>query len=157
MLLSYGWLPIPTLPVFHFVPTTPPQKPWEHPPSSAEIRIVEELYAVGEGAPMIRQQVLGVRLGLDVAEQLEDMGIYDAATMTSVDARHFTCLAYKQLRKEEAEAEAAADLAREQLLRKEEADAANTGAEASDAGRFDENSPKVLSLLFLSHAGVLVF
>lgn len=109
-------------PEFQPVPTTPSQTPWEHPPSSAEIRIVEELYAVGEGAPIIRQQVLGVRLSLDVAEQLEDMGIYDASTMTSADVRRLTDFAQEQLRKEEASQATAAAAAAESEKAEEDAD-----------------------------------
>ncbi|CAM9286827.1 unnamed protein product, partial [Laminaria digitata] len=71
--------------------------PWKNPPTRAEVRIVEELYAIGEGAPAIRQQVLSVRLGLDVADQLEEMGIFDASTMTAEDARTLTNLATQQL------------------------------------------------------------
>lgn len=95
------------LPYLQPAPTPPPQTPWEHPLSSAEIRIVEELYAVGEGAPAIRQQVLSIRLGLDVAEQLEEMGIYDAGTMTPADRRQLIELVLEQLAKDEAEAAAA--------------------------------------------------
>lgn len=73
-----------------------PIQPWKNPPTRAEIRIVEELYAMGEGAPPIRQQVLGARLGLDVADQLEEMGIYDASNMTQEDARELTSKATEQ-------------------------------------------------------------
>lgn len=73
------------------------QKPWKNPPTRAEIRVIEELYAIGEGAPAIRQQVLNVRLTLDVADQLEDMGIYNASTMTQEDTRRLTELATEQL------------------------------------------------------------
>lgn len=66
------------------------KQPWKNPPTRAEVRIVEELYSIGEGAPAIRQQVLGARLGLDVADQLEEMGIFDASTMTQQDARELT-------------------------------------------------------------------
>lgn len=76
------------------------QKPWKNPPTRAEVRIVEELYAIGEGAPAIRQQVLSVRLRLDVADQLEEMGIFDASTMTAEDARTLTDLATQQLNAE---------------------------------------------------------
>lgn len=70
---------------------------WENPPSRGEIRIIEELFAVGQGAPLIRQHVLGVRLGLDVAEQLEDMGIYESSALTPSDTRKLSHLAHQQL------------------------------------------------------------
>lgn len=83
----------------------PPFQPvWKNPPSRAEIRIIEELYAVGDGAPAIRRQVLGARLGLDVADQLEEMGIYDASAMTLQDTRELLKLAGEQLAEEEKEA-----------------------------------------------------
>lgn len=41
--------------------------------------------------------MLGVRLGLDVADQLEEMGIFDASTMTAEDARKLTEMAEQQL------------------------------------------------------------
>ncbi|CAN0246322.1 unnamed protein product, partial [Ectocarpus sp. 12 AP-2014] len=79
---------------------------WQNPPSRAEVRIIEELYAVGDGAPPIRRQVLGARLGLDVADQLEEMGIYDASSMSLEDTRELIELATEQLESEEKEAAA---------------------------------------------------
>lgn len=93
------------------LPTAHPtasQPLWENPPSRAEVRIVEELYAVGDGAPPIRRQVLGARLGLDVADQLEEMGIYDASSMSVEDTRELIELATEQLESEEKEAVAVA-------------------------------------------------
>eukprot|EP00903_Cladosiphon_okamuranus_P018216 g16755.t1 len=77
-------------------------RPWKNPPTRAEIRIIEELYSVGEGAPAIRQQVLDARLGLDVADELEDMGIYDATEFTLEDIRILVGRATTQLEQEEA-------------------------------------------------------
>lgn len=82
---------------------TPSQPTWENPPTRAEMRIIEELYAFGDGAPAIRRQVLGARLGLDVADQLEEMGIYDASAMTLQDTRELLKLAAVQLEEEEKE------------------------------------------------------
>ncbi|CAM9095802.1 unnamed protein product, partial [Laminaria digitata] len=83
-------------------------QPWANPPTRAEIRIIQELYAFGEGAPIIRRQVLSVRLGLDVADQLEEMGIFDASAMTPEDTRKLTDLATVQLKQEQEEAASAA-------------------------------------------------
>lgn len=52
--------------------------------------------------------MLSVRLGLDVADQLEEMGIFDASTMTPEDARQLTNLATKQLAEEQANSISAA-------------------------------------------------
>lgn len=50
---------------------------------------------------------MSVRLGLDVADELEEMGIYDASTMTVEDTRLLIGRATTQLEEEEAaEAEA---------------------------------------------------
>lgn len=81
--------------------TTTPQTPLKHPLSSAEIRIVKKLYAIGEGAPMIRQQVLDCGLGLDVAEQLEKAEIYDATARG--DTGRLISLAVEKLREGKAE------------------------------------------------------
>lgn len=97
----FHWLCAQELSVVPSVPTTPPQTPLKHPLSSAEIRIVKVLYAVGEGAPMIRQQVLDCHLGLDVSEQLEEAEIYDATARG--DTGHLISLAVEKLREGKAE------------------------------------------------------
>lgn len=55
------------------------QNTFDNPPTVTEIRIIEELYAIGEGAPPIRAQVLAFRMSLDVADELETRRIYDAS------------------------------------------------------------------------------
>lgn len=50
--------------------------------------------------------MLGARLGLDVADQLEEMGIYDASSMSLEDTRELIELATEQLESEEKEAAA---------------------------------------------------
>eukprot|EP00903_Cladosiphon_okamuranus_P009929 g9426.t1 len=60
---------------------------FENPPTVTEIRIIEELYSIGEGAPAIRAQVLAFRMSLDVADELESRRIYDASEMTEADQR----------------------------------------------------------------------
>lgn len=51
--------------------------------------------------------MLSVRLGLDVADQLEEMGIFDASAMTPEDTRKLTDLATVQLKQEQEEAASA--------------------------------------------------
>lgn len=62
-----------------FSATKTNQNTFDNPPTGTELRIIQELYSVGEGAPAIRAQVLGFRMSLDVADELENMGIYDAS------------------------------------------------------------------------------
>lgn len=63
----------------HTLSATKKQKAYDNPPTVTEIRIIEELYSIGEGAPPIRAQVLGFRMSLDVADELESIAIYDAS------------------------------------------------------------------------------
>lgn len=105
------------------------QRPWKNPPTRVEIRIIEELYSFGEGAPPIRQQVLDVRLGLDVADQLEDMGIYDASNLTMEDTRILVGQAITQLEQEEAADAEAATKAADEAAEEAEVGGGGNGSE----------------------------
>eukprot|EP00752_Nemacystus_decipiens_P018566 g16645.t1 len=70
---------------------------FDNPPTLTEIRIIEELFAIGEGAPPIRAQVLAFRMTLDVADELETRRIYDASQMTEADRRRLLFLAQQRV------------------------------------------------------------
>eukprot|EP00752_Nemacystus_decipiens_P016983 g15208.t1 len=74
---------------------------FDNPPTLTEIRIIEELFAIGEGAPPIRAQVLAFRMTLDVADELETRRIYDASQMTEADRRTLLFLAQERVREAE--------------------------------------------------------
>ncbi|CAM9438579.1 unnamed protein product [Sphacelaria rigidula] len=88
---------------------------YDNPPTSVELRIVKELFSVGEGTPPIRAQVLSYRMDLDVADELEEMGIYDARMITQTDERRLILRAKEKLEEEEAE-EAAREQAEAERL-----------------------------------------
>ncbi|CAM9586326.1 unnamed protein product [Ectocarpus fasciculatus] len=111
---------------------------FDNPPTSTELRIVKELYSVGDGAPAIRAQVLSYRMSLDVADELENMGIYDASQITATDQRSLLLRAQEKVEAEEREAE---ELAAERLAASQQAAArakAKKAAEEEEARKAAE-------------------
>ncbi|CAM9461459.1 unnamed protein product, partial [Ectocarpus fasciculatus] len=89
---------------------------FDNPPTSTELRIVKELYSIGDGAPPIRAQVLHYRMSLDVADELENMGIYDASQITASDQRRLLLRAKDKVEAEEEEVKDAEKKAADQKL-----------------------------------------
>lgn len=57
--------------------------------SKGEVRVLENLYAVGPDAPPIRKQAIDFGLGLDAAGQLEEEGVLTSSDLTEANISNF--------------------------------------------------------------------